>query len=237
MYERKRVLPHRRRNFSSRSEVRGIDVRSAGVATAKNGGNGNRRADLLGEASTGTTSTSTGVSDLFESGIGSVGRAGGPLRPSGSVDDGRKRGILDSDAGIGTPWTTEVVSTSLDSVARSCGDVALVEDIPAWVTRGRTAVGGHVAEAGGEDADVACAEPGGGVLAEDEVGCTLDQGLGVELVAGLGEDGVLETLELTGVVALVLEDVSLWSVPCGFVVDLHQRKLREQWPEIPDRSC
>ena len=47
-------------------------------------------------------------------------------------------------------------------------------------------------------------EPGGGVLAEDEVGCAFDVGFCVELCAGLGEEGVLVAFEGAGVVALVL---------------------------------
>lgn len=42
------------------------------------------------------------------------------------------------------------------------------------------------------------------MLAEDEVGGAFDVGFCVELGAGLGEDRVLETDELAGVVALVL---------------------------------
>jgi len=46
-------------------------------------------------------------------------------------------------------------------------------------------------------------EPGLRGLAEDEVGGTLDVGLGVELDAGLSEDGVLVAVEATAVVALL----------------------------------
>lgn len=42
------------------------------------------------------------------------------------------------------------------------------------------------------------------MLAEDEVGGAFDVGFCIELGAGLGEDRVLETDELAGVVALVL---------------------------------
>jgi len=48
----------------------------------------------------------------------------------------------------------------------------------------------------GEDADVDLLEPGLGVLAEDEIGGTLDVRLCVELDAVLGEDGVLEAVEV-----------------------------------------
>lgn len=41
-------------------------------------------------------------------------------------------------------------------------------------------------------------------MAEDEVGVALDVGFGVDLVAGFGEDGVLVSNELAGVVSLVL---------------------------------
>jgi hypothetical protein len=55
----------------------------------------------------------------------------------------------------------------------------------------------------GEDADVDLLEPGLGVLAEDEIGGTLDVRLCVELDAVLGEDGVLEAVEAARVVALL----------------------------------
>ena len=42
------------------------------------------------------------------------------------------------------------------------------------------------------------------MLAEDEVGGANDEGFGVELGTGLGEDRVLVADELAGVVALVL---------------------------------
>jgi hypothetical protein len=60
---------------------------------------------------------------------------------------------------------------------------------------------GDVAEGGSQDAKVNVLEPGRSILAKDEVGGTLDQTVGVDLVASLGQEGVLETSELDTVVS------------------------------------
>lgn len=127
-----------------------------------------------------------------------------PDAPASGLDDVGHGRVLDGDAGVLAPWAAEIVGASGDGVAARRGDVALVEDVPVGVAGAGAAGSGDVALGGLEDADVARGEPGGSMLAEDEVGGTLDQGLGVQLVAGLCEDGVLEAEELAGVVALVL---------------------------------
>lgn len=60
---------------------------------------------------------------------------------------------------------------------------------------------GDVAKGGSQDAKVNVLEPGRSILAKDEVGGTLDQTVGVDLVASLGQEGVLETSELDTVVS------------------------------------
>ena len=126
-----------------------------------------------------------------------------PRVPSGSVDDVRHSSILEHNTSIITPWATEIVRTSRDRVAGSSLDVGLVDHIPAVVV-GCAARGGDCAVASGEDTDVTAIEPSLGGLSEDEVNGTLDVGLGIELNASFGQDGVLETIESTSVVALLL---------------------------------
>lgn len=58
-----------------------------------------------------------------------------------------------------------------------------------------------IANAGGDGAEVAVLEPGGGLLAKDKVRGTCDQAPSVDLVALLGEKGVLEAGKLAGIVA------------------------------------
>ena len=54
-----------------------------------------------------------------------------------------------------------------------------------------------------ENTDITSLKPRRGLLPEDEVGSTLDQRLGEELVALVAQDGILEPEELAGVVAAV----------------------------------
>lgn len=76
------------------------------------------------------------------------------------------------------------------------------EDVVGSASGRSTAVGGDVADArdGRQDAEVTVLEPACGVLAENEVGGTLDQAVGVDLVTGLRQDGVLVASELASVV-------------------------------------
>ena len=62
---------------------------------------------------------------------------------------------------------------------------------------------GDVADGLLDNADVTGLEPGGGLLAEDEVGGAQDERVGVELVANVGQDRVLEAGEGAPVVAAV----------------------------------
>lgn len=195
--------------FRSNLQVRSVDVRGTGVAASKNRGNGKCRGGLAGKAGSGTGSASTSVSVLLESNIRGLGSAGAPLRPSGSVDDIGHAGLLDGDTSIWLPRTSEVECTAWNGLAGTGGNAAVVKDVPAAGAGAITAGGGNVSESGGHETDVAVREPGGSRLTEDEVGCADNLALGVELVASLGEDGVLETAELAAVVTLVLRMISL----------------------------
>ena len=120
-----------------------------------------------------------------------------PLHPPGPINHVTHVRVLERDPCIVSPGTTQVEGSGGDGLAGLRGDGALVEDVEVWV-RGRGAArGGDVAGAA-EDADVDRVEPGGGVLAEDEVGAAGYEGLGVELGAGLGEECVCGEDELVG---------------------------------------
>jgi hypothetical protein len=64
--------------------------------------------------------------------------------------------------------------------------------------------GSYVPLRGGEDTDGNAIEPRNGLLTKDKICGTLDVRLGVHLLTSLGKDGVLETLELAAVVALLI---------------------------------
>lgn len=61
----------------------------------------------------------------------------------------------------------------------------------------------NVSQAGSKHPDIALLKPRRRALAEDEVGGTLDQAVGVDLVASLAEESVLEASELAAVVSTV----------------------------------
>lgn len=175
---------------------------STSIARTQNSGDSNRARDLLREADTLSTRTSTSIAILLEHNIGSTGIAGVPHVPASAIDDIAQACALEHYAGESSPWTTKIVCTSSDGVPSGSGDGRLVDHVVACVVGGASG-GGDVTLGGREDADVDLLEPGLGVLAEDEIGGTLDVGLCVELSAVLGEDSVLEPVEAAGVVALL----------------------------------
>jgi len=172
------------------------------VARTQDSRNRDRRGDLLREASTLPTSTSTSVAVLLERNIGSTSIASVPDVPSSSINNIRHARALENHTRVSAPRTTEEVCTSGHGVASSGRDGRLVDHVVSGVV-GSASGSGDVALGGGEDADVDLLEPGLGVLAEDEIGGALDVGLCVELGAVLGEDGVLVAVEAAGVVALL----------------------------------
>lgn len=64
-----------------------------------------------------------------------------PDGPSGRVDDGAHARLLEGDASIFSPGSTEVVGAVGDVVASCGGDVAVVEDVVGHVGVGVAAVG------------------------------------------------------------------------------------------------
>lgn len=231
------------------SKVASINVSSASIAATKDRSNPNSSRELSLKSPL-TRSTIAGVAKLAENNIASVRRSGAPLSPTLGVDDIGHGGILNGDTGIGFPGTTEIDGAGRDGGALLGSNVAVVQDVVAGGRRGGAARGSHVAESRGGHADVAAVEPGFGALAEDEVGVALDVGFGEDLVAGLGENGVLVSDELAGVVslvlfrALVLRDgfiftffVVLEFVFCLCWEDLRWRRRRGQGQCLLYRGC
>lgn len=117
--------------------------------------------------------------------------AGSPDSPPSTINNIAKARALEHDPSVIAPRTAEVVRARGHGLPRCSGDGGLVDH----VVRG---VGGGVAPVGGDvvaaiyDADVDAVEPGGGSLAEDEVGCAFDVALCVKLGTFVGEEGVLK---------------------------------------------
>lgn len=183
-------------------KIASINIVSTSISRAQNSSDSNRARDLLREADTRPASTSTSVTILLEDDIRSASITSVPNVPASTIDNISHAGALEDHASESTPWATEVVCASGDRVASGGGDGGLVDHVVSVVV-GSTSGSGDVALGGGKDADVDLFEPGLGVLAEDEIGGTLDVGLSVELGAILSEDGVLVAVEAAGVVALL----------------------------------
>lgn len=192
--------PQRVRNL----KVVGVDVCGAGVVVTEDVLDAESLGQRLGEAGAGALAAVARVVVLGKGDVLCVGRRGAPLGPAGRVDDVGHGRVLDVDTGVLGPGAAEVVDALVDVLAVVGGNGAVVEHVPRVGRVGLAARGGDVADAGLEDANVAVREPGLGCLTEDEVGGSDDKGLGKEEVTRLGEDGVLVTDELAGVVTLVL---------------------------------
>ena len=125
--------------------------------------------------------------------------------PSRGVNHVRHARVLEDDSRVLGPGATEVIRARSHVLTRGGRDGRVIDDIVGRVGSGGTARGGDGAVACGDDADVDGVEPGGGVLAEDEVCGALDEGAGKELGSRFGEDGILVAGELAAVVALVAD--------------------------------
>lgn len=174
---------------------------STRISRTQNGLNIDRARDLLRKANTLSTSTSTSIAVLLEHNVRSTSIPGVPNVPASAIDNVSHARALENHTSESSPRTSEEVRASGHRVSRSGGDGGLVDHIVSGVV-GSAAGSGDVALGGREDADVDLLEPGLGVLAEDEIGGTLDVRLRVELSAVLREDGVLVAVEAAGVVAL-----------------------------------
>lgn len=187
--------------LTSHLQVASINIARTSISRTQNSLNIDRTRDLLREANTLPASTGTSVAVLLEHNIRSTSITGVPNVPARAIDDISHARALEDNTRESSPRTTEEVRASGHRVPRSGGDGGLVDHIVSSVV-GSAAGSGDVALGGREDADVDLLEPSLGVLAEDEIGGTLDVRLCVELGAVLREDGVLVAVEAAGVVAL-----------------------------------
>lgn len=123
-----------------------------------------------------------------------------PYLPPGAVDNVRQLRVLEADARVLTPWPAEVGVAGRDAAGRVGCDVGVVDHVVGDVGVGGAAGGDDVPVA--VDADVGPVDPGDAVLSEDEVGGALDEALAEEVLALVGEEGVLVSVEGDAVVAL-----------------------------------
>lgn len=141
-----------------------------------------------------------GVVPLLKGDVVRLGLRLGPLGPARLVDVAAHLAALERDAGEVPPWAAEKDAAVLDLEALGGGDHAVGDDVPARVVLVDAPAGGDPAVAVAGDGRVC--DPGARVLAKDEVGHALDVAVGVELVADLGEQGVLGAVDAQPVVAL-----------------------------------
>lgn len=186
-----------------------VNPAGAGVVTAQDASNLNRRAQLRGKARSCSLASGTSVIVLAEANVLGVGLAGLPLRPTLGVYDVRHGGVLDGDTGILLPRAAKIVSAAWHGVASLGGDSAVVEDVVRRVRGGITTGSRYIAKRCCQHPDVALREPGRSALTEDEVCAADDERACIELGARLSKDCVLVARELAGVVALILELVSI----------------------------
>jgi hypothetical protein len=171
-------------------EIAGVDP--GRVRAAQHRRDAHRTRQLLREVRPRPGRPRTGISILAVLHMVRVRLVGVPDVPARRVDDIAETGVLEHDARVVAPRTAEVVGSCGDGLARCCGDGGLIDDIVGRVG-GRVAAVGRDVVAAVYDADVDAVEPGGGLLAEDEVCCALDVALGVDLGAVVRKESVLET--------------------------------------------
>lgn len=163
-------------------EVAHVDISSRLVVVPEDLGYSDWCLDLRGKAGPRTLGSWTGIVVLLIGDVRCLWVVGLPNRPACSIDDGRHIGVLDRHAGIRPPWSTEIVRSSWNIVARGRSDVALVKDIPARIRDAVTTRCGDGTITGSDHANIVLAEPRSCVLAEDEVGRSLDQAARKKLV-------------------------------------------------------
>lgn len=141
-----------------------------------------------------------GVVPLLESDAVRLRLVLGPLGPARPVDVAAQLAALERDAGPVAPGAAQEDAAVLDLGALGGGDHAVGDDVPARVVVVDAPARRDPAVAVAGDGRVG--DPGARVLAEDEVGHALDVAVGVELVAHLGQEGVLGAVDAHAVVSL-----------------------------------
>lgn len=123
-----------------------------------------------------------------------------PNAPPSSLDVISQVRVLENDSSIVSPWTSQVIVAGGDA-GIDVLDVRVVNHIPRWIAvigTSRCSDG-----SGGNGADIVVFEPGLGGLAEDEIDGTDDETFSIELSSGVGEDSILVSDELGGIISLV----------------------------------
>lgn len=97
---------------------------------------------------------------------------------------------MEHHARILGPGPAEIVGPLGNVLARGGADSAFVDDEVSRVGTCGATLSGDGAFGVGQDADITAVKPSVAGLAEDKVNSAFDVALSVDLVAGLGEDGV-----------------------------------------------
>lgn len=105
-------------------------------------------------------------------------------------------------SGIVPPWPPQVRGSRRDRDAASSANVRVGDDIVARIIGAVPSICSDVSRA--IDPDIGLVEPGSRALTKDEVGGALDVTAGIDLVALLGENGVLVADKLDAVEALLV---------------------------------
>lgn len=182
----------RRISSLTNSDVSRVNPRS--IVTAQDRSNAQGTAQLGRKASPRATGPSASVAILCQGDIRRPGVAAAPDLPPGRVDDAAETTTLEGHPGVRAPRPAEVDGARGGRRPARDGagaplDRAVRDDVVGRVGGGGPAAGGDCAGADGDDRGLG--DPRAGVLPEDEVHGALDVAVGVDLVAGLGEERVL----------------------------------------------
>lgn len=199
--EKSTPTPRTSRNDASSSHIARISKPLTGISTPKHILNTHRRTQRRRKICPHPCRSVARTSILRKRNLVRPGLRATPRALPNRIENTAHSRILEHDAGVVAPRPTEIVRFRRNGDAVLRGDRAGVEDVPGRIGRRAPAIGCD--RAGGNGADVDLLEPGGGFFAVDEIGGADDEGLGVELVAGVGEESVLVADQLVGFVALV----------------------------------
>lgn len=175
-------------------------VNPVSIIASQNIRDGERAANLLGEAGARPRSSSPRVAVLLERNVTNPLITDIPHLPPSAVDNIRQLRVLEADARVLTPWSAEVGVAGGDSTGRVSCDVGVVYHVVGDVGVGGAAGSNDVPVT--VDADVGPVDPGNTVLSEDEVGGALDEALPEEVLALVGQEGILVSVETDAVVTL-----------------------------------
>lgn len=176
-----------------------ISIHPVGVVRAENRVDGQSRGHGGSKAGPCTRSTITTVVVFLKGDVVGIGFAGRPLLPAGGSNDIGESATLERHPSVGFPWTTEV-DNALTGVGGASLDRATIKDVVRDIVLGVTTVGGDGTRPNGGDG--ASNDPNTGVLTKNEVNCTFNITVGVDLVTRLGEECVLVSVQADSIIAL-----------------------------------